>query len=134
MIESLSEGWNNSIPLTGTRPQPDYSVGFKHEAFTEDQLNKLSPFIGDWHFGDLSFMATYLMYFPFLSCEVKCGAAALDTADRQNAYTMTLAARAIVELFRLVKRESELHREFLALHFRLHNARRQGEVDGVSLH
>jgi len=115
LIDSTNEGWNNSIPLTGTRPQPDYSVGFKREAFTKDQLNKLSPFIGDFIVGDQSFfMATYYMYFPFLTCEVKCGAAALDIADRQNAHSMTLAVRAIVELFRLIGREMELHREILA--------------------
>jgi hypothetical protein len=45
-------------------------------------------------------MATYYMYFPFLACEVKCGAAALDVADRQNAHSMTLAARGIVECHR----------------------------------
>jgi hypothetical protein len=114
LIESVNEGWNNAIPLTGTRPQPDYSVGFKREAFTKDQLDKLSPFIGDFIAGDLSFfMATYYMYFPFLTCEVK-GAAQIDTADRQNAHSMTLAVRAIVELFRLVKREQELHQQILA--------------------
>jgi len=114
LVESINEGWNNSIPVIGTRPQPDYSAGFKREAFTEDQLNKLSPFIGDWINGDLSyFMGAYNMYFPFLTCEVKCGAAALDVADRQNAHSMTIAARAVVELFRLVGRESELHRQIL---------------------
>ena len=45
---------------------------------------------------------------------MKCGAAALDIADRQNAHSMTLAVRGVVELFRLVKREKELHREILA--------------------
>jgi hypothetical protein len=115
LIESTNEGWNNSIPLTGTRPQPDYSVGFKREAFTEEQHKKLAPFIGDFIAGDQSFfMATYYMYFPFLTCEVKCGAAALDIADRQNTHSMTLAVRAIVELFRLVKREDEINREILA--------------------
>jgi hypothetical protein len=89
LTESVNEGWNNSIPLTGTRPQPDYSVGFPRAAFTDGQLAKLSPFIGDFVAGDMSFfMATYYMYFPFLSCEVKCGAAALDVADRQNAHSM----------------------------------------------
>ncbi|KAK4641689.1 hypothetical protein QC761_0076660 [Podospora bellae-mahoneyi] len=83
LIESVNEGWDNSIPLTGTRPQPDYSVGFKRDAFTDDQLAKLSPFIGDFIAGDQSFfMATYYMYFPLLTCEVKCGAAGLDIADR----------------------------------------------------
>ncbi|OBR03823.1 hypothetical protein CH63R_12950 [Colletotrichum higginsianum IMI 349063] len=111
----MNEGWNNSIPLTGTRPQPDYSVGFRREAFTDDQLQKLSPFVGNFLAGDQSFfMATYMMYFPFLACEVKCGAAALDTADRQNAHSMTLAVRAVVELFRLVKREHELNRQVMA--------------------
>ncbi|KAL8380600.1 hypothetical protein RB595_005056 [Gaeumannomyces hyphopodioides] len=26
LIESVNEGWNNSMPFTGSRPQPDYSV------------------------------------------------------------------------------------------------------------
>ncbi|TPX10699.1 uncharacterized protein E0L32_008268 [Thyridium curvatum] len=115
LTESVNEGWNNSIPFTSTRPQPDYSVGFRREAFTEEQLTKLSPFIGDFITGDQSlFMATYYMYFPFLTCEVKCGAAALDTADRQNAHSMTLAVRATAELFRAVNREGEVHRQILA--------------------
>ncbi|KAK2606301.1 hypothetical protein QQS21_003349 [Conoideocrella luteorostrata] len=115
LMESVNEGWNNSIPLTGTRPQPDYSVGFKRGAFSGEQLAKLSPFVGDFVTGDQSyFMATYYMYFPFLTCEVKCGAAALDVADRQNAHSMTLAVRAVTELFRAVKREDEVHRQILA--------------------
>ncbi|KAL2410554.1 hypothetical protein ABEF91_000161 [Exophiala dermatitidis] len=85
LIESVNEGWNNSIPVTKTRPQPDYSVGFKRSAFTEDQLQKLQPFVGDL-FDTSFFMGT----------------------------CMTLAVRGVVELFRLVKREQELHREILA--------------------
>merc|ERR1711964_940898 len=113
LIESVNEGWDNSIALTKPRPQPDYAVGFKRTAFTEDQLKRILPFVGG--FSELSlFMGTYYMYFPFLTCEVKCGAAALDVADRQNAHSMTLAVRGVVELFRLVKREKELHREILA--------------------
>jgi len=90
-------------------------VGFRREAFTKEQLDKLAPFIGNFISGDQSyFMATYYMYFPFLTCEVKCGAAALDIADRQNAHSMTLAVRATVELFKYVGRGTELHREILA--------------------
>jgi hypothetical protein len=59
-------------------------------------------------------MATYYMYFSFLTCEVKCGDSGLDIADRQNARSMTLAVRAIVELFKLAKREKEVDREILA--------------------
>ena len=113
LTESVNEGWNNSISVTPTRPQSDYAVGFRREAFTEEQLKKLQPFVGE--LTDHSFfMATYYLYFPFLTCEVKCGAAALDVADRQNAHSMTLAVRAVVELFRLVKHEKELDREILA--------------------
>ncbi|KAK5561981.1 hypothetical protein LTR43_012424, partial [Exophiala xenobiotica] len=113
LIESVNEGWNNSIPLTKPLPQPDYSVGFRREAFTETQLQKLQPFVGDLTDNSF-FMGTWYMYFPFFSSEVKCGAAALDVADRQNAHSMTLAVRGVVELFRLVKREQELHQEILA--------------------
>lgn len=35
-------------------------------------------------------------------------------ADRQNAHSMTLAVRAVAELFRAVKRENEVHRQILA--------------------
>ena len=115
LIESVNEGWNSSIPVTKPRPQPDYSVGFRREAFTDEQLSKLEPFVGDITDTFTSyFMATWYMYFPFLTCEVKCGATALDIADRQNAHSMTLAVRGIVEFFKLVKREKELHREILA--------------------
>ena len=113
--ESVNEGWNSAIPFYGPRPQPDYSVGFGRSAFTNNQLEKLTPFVGEVTDTFTSyFMATWQMYLPFLTCEVKCGAAALDIADRQNAHSMTLALRGTVELFRLVKREKELHREILA--------------------
>jgi hypothetical protein len=42
---------------------------------------------------------------------VKCGASALDIADRQNAHSQTVALRNLIELFRLVGREDELHRQ-----------------------
>ncbi|ODH38658.1 hypothetical protein ACO22_02225 [Paracoccidioides brasiliensis] len=113
LVESVNEGWDNSVSITKPRPQPDYSVGFGREAFTDGQLQRFQPFVGD--LTDTSyFMATYYLYFPFLTCEVKCGAAALDIADRQNAHSATIAVRATVELFKLVKREKEVDREILA--------------------
>lgn len=62
-------------------------------------------------------MATYYMFFPFLACEVKCGATGLRTADFQNAPSMTLAVRRAVHLFREVHREQELHRRIVAFSF-----------------
>lgn len=115
LYESVNEGWNSVEEFEGARPQPDYSVGFGRSAFTQEQLDKLKPFVGEPGSKLITyFMATTRMYFPFLTCEVKCGAAALDIADRQNAQSMTIAVRALIVLFRLVKREKELDREILA--------------------
>jgi hypothetical protein len=63
-------------------------------------------------------MATWQIYFPFLTCEVTCGAAGLDIADRQNAHSMTLAVRGIVDL---VKRENKLHRKIVAFSISHHH-------------
>ena len=116
MVESVNEGWNNCVPVTKPRPQPDYALGFGRSAFSEDQLNKLQPFIGDPSYLSY-FMATYYMYFPFLTCEVKCGTAGLDIADRQNAHSMTVAMKGVVELFKGVGREQELHRRILGFSY-----------------
>ncbi|KAL8767365.1 MAG: hypothetical protein Q9209_006128 [Squamulea sp. 1 TL-2023] len=112
LIETVNEGWNNCITITSTRPQPDFAVGFRRSMFSDKQFAKMEPLLGD--FSHLSiFKATARMYFPFLTSEVKCGVVGLDLADRQNCHSMTIAARAIVELFRLAGRESEVHRELL---------------------
>lgn len=52
------------------------------------------------------------MYFLFLTCEVNCGTTGLEIADRQKAHSMTVAIR-VVELFRRVGPEQELHREIV---------------------
>lgn len=119
LIVGMNERWNESIPLTPTaaRPQPDFCVGFQRSAFTKEQLKKLEPFTGNiFARTKLSsfFLATWQINFPFLTCEVKCGLGALDIADRQNANSMTLSVRGLVELFRFVKREKEIHRKILA--------------------
>lgn len=117
LVESVNEPWSSSIPIITPRPQPDYSVGFLQTAFTSEQLAKLKPFVGDPFDGDQSFfMATKDMYFPFLTCEVKCGlrSSDLDVADCQNAHSMALAARGIVKLFRNVGRENEIHRQIVS--------------------
>ena len=119
LVVGLGERWNESIPLTPTArcPQPDLSVGFTRDAFTPDQLKRLEPFTGNI-FASTKLasllLATWRMYFPFFTCEVKCGLGGLDIADRQNANSMTLSMKGLVELFRFVKRENEVHRKILA--------------------
>ena len=118
LIEGVNQGWSKVIPITDTRPQPDYSVGFQGSAFTDEQLQKLKALSGG--IADFSyFMAMRRMYFPFLTCEVKCGAVALDIADRQNAHSMTCAVKAVIELYMYAKWDEkfdwrkELNREIL---------------------
>lgn len=109
--ETTNAGWINAIPFYGPRPQPDFGLGFKREAFTQEQLQKLQPFIGN-ELEDCSYIAaTYNMYLPFFTSEVKCGASALDVADRQNLHSQTVSLRNLIELFRLVGRLNELDRE-----------------------
>ncbi|KAL6897057.1 hypothetical protein GGI43DRAFT_428835 [Trichoderma evansii] len=110
---SFYRGWNNSVPLTKLRPQPDLTVGFALCEFTQDQLNRLLPFIGEDPANYRSFfMATDKICFPFLTYEMND--VSIDDADLLNAHNMTLAVRSVVELFRLVNRQDELHRQTLA--------------------
>lgn len=111
--EKINASWLKCLPLTKPRPQPDYSVGFKTSAFTEDQLNRLSPFVGGYK-DQCSVMAREDMYFPFLTCEVKCGDQALNIADRQNMHSASVSVKGIVELFRRFQRQKKLHRIILA--------------------
>ena len=113
LIEEVNEIWTGNIAVENPLPKPNYSVEFKRSAFTNEQLKKLDSLI-DSVFENFLFVATYRMYFPFLTYEVKCDAAALDVADRQNTHNMTVAVKALVVLFRSVKREKELNRKILA--------------------
>jgi hypothetical protein len=47
LTESINEGWNSAIPVYDPRLQPDYSVGLGRSAFTDEQLEKLKPFVGE---------------------------------------------------------------------------------------
>jgi len=113
LSESVNEGWNSAITFCGPRPQPDYSVGLGRSSFTDSQFRKLQTLVGDGMDTFTSyFMATWRIYFPFLTAEVNC--VNLHVADRQNTHSATIAVRAVVELYRAVKREKELYREVLA--------------------
>lgn len=131
---SFYRGWNNSVPLTDIRSQPDSTVGFALCEFTQDQLNRLLPFIGEDPLRHRSFfMATDKICFPFLTYEMN--EVSLDEADLLNAHNMTLAVRSVVELFRLVNRQDELHRQIIAfsLSHDCTSVRRYGhyaEIDG----
>ncbi|KAL8663671.1 MAG: hypothetical protein Q9202_003617 [Teloschistes flavicans] len=111
--ETINASWINATRCCGHRPQPDYSIGIHREAFSPEHLRKLRPLIGTRLNQESQYTATYDTCFPLLTTEVKCGASALDIADRQNALSQTVALRGLVTLFRFVNREQELHRKVL---------------------
>lgn len=111
--ETIDASWINAEKCCNRRPQPDYSVGIDREAFSTEHMQKLLPFIGSRLDEESKFAATFNTCFPFLTTEVKCGAAALDIADRQNAVSQTVGLRGLDTLFRLVGRQQELHRKVL---------------------
>jgi len=54
------------------------------------------------------------MYFPYLTMEVKCWNEGLNVADRQNAHSSSVAVKQVVDLYRKVSRQHELHRKILS--------------------
>ena len=58
-------------------------------------------------------MTTDEMYFSFLTAEMKCDNEALNVADQQNAHSAAVAANVVVELYRLMSRQDELHQKIL---------------------
>ncbi|KAL7796629.1 hypothetical protein V8C37DRAFT_372435 [Trichoderma ceciliae] len=111
LCESTNEIWTYSQPVLRAQPQPSYSVGFKAQAFTEEQFTKVTEFFEPRCSTETSpIMGTSYMFFPCFSCEI----GSLEIAQRQNAHNMTIGMRAVVELFRGVNREAEVHRQILA--------------------
>ena len=54
------------------------------------------------------------MYFPFLTCEVKCGDIGLTIADRQNMHNASVSVKDLVELFKRIGWQGKLDRKVLA--------------------
>ncbi|TVY60828.1 hypothetical protein LSUE1_G009732 [Lachnellula suecica] len=120
--ESTNAYWALSVPFinppgtssgsrSGPRPQPDSAKAFDRDAFDKEQLRKLQPYLGDLLTESSFFAATFQMYFPIFTCEIKCGDGELDVADRQNAYSQSVLLLGLYKLFQLAGREQELHRE-----------------------
>ncbi len=91
----------------------NYSVEFRRSAFINEQLKKLDSLI-DNVFENFLFIAIYRMYFSFFTCEMKCDVATLDIVDCQNAHSMIVVVKALVQLYKAVKCEKELHQKILA--------------------
>ncbi|KAL6883975.1 hypothetical protein HDV57DRAFT_493347 [Trichoderma longibrachiatum] len=111
MCESTNEVWSNSQPVIRIQPQPSYAIGFSAEAFTEEQFGKAKDFFDDLYAAEISptMKVTPDMFFPCFAVEI--GPIALG--ERQNAHSMTIGMRGVIELFRGAGREAELDRQIL---------------------
>lgn len=68
------------------------------------------------------FLVTGRMYFPFFAYEAKCGIGDINIIDKENAYSMSIAVRGIVKLFKLTKCKKNLYRKIIAFSI-LHNGK-----------
>jgi hypothetical protein len=110
LLEGACDRWQEAIPFLPTLPMPDRTVGFRQSALNDVQRANLGMFPGM----PSVFSAVADMSFPFLTFEMTCAGQALGLADRANANSMSVALRAVVELFRRAGRLPEIHREILA--------------------
>ncbi|MCJ1355109.1 MAG: hypothetical protein MMC33_005100 [Icmadophila ericetorum] len=112
--EDINAIWTKCICLaSGPRPKPDFAVGLKSSAFTGIELQKLTPYVGGPK--EICFIkVTNDIFFPFLTCEAKCGEVGLTVADRQNAHSASIAVNAVVQLYKAVSREKEINKKILA--------------------
>ena len=110
LIQGNNDMWTRSIPFYGPRPQPDHTVGYRVTSFNHAQLRKL----GIQQSATTYYAARDDIYFPFLTCEIKGSQQSLDIADLQNMHSMAVAVRGVVELYKQVQRQDELHRRILA--------------------
>ena len=105
-------GWDRSIPLVASPPQPDYCVGLDMSAFTSVQWKQMRALIRGVERNPL--MATWKMWFPFFMCEATASHENFVIADRQNMCSGSVAVNALVTLYRAAGREKELHRKLVA--------------------
>ena len=109
----INTAWGKNKSLIILPPQPDYCVGLCLDAFTAEQNQALLSIIGPGEPRN-PLQATFLMFFPFFTCEAKAGGASLGVADRQNTSSGSHSVNALLTLYRAAGRERELDRKLLA--------------------
>ena len=109
LVEGYNDRWLDNIVFYKQLPQPDRTVAFSSAAFTQTERRKLQLIPETASL----FVACHGTLFPFFTAEVKCGKEALDIADRANTNSMTIALRAVVELYRQAGEVMKVHRQTL---------------------
>ena len=111
ITEDISAEWNRCKTLGGPKPKPDLVIGIAQSAFGEEELAKLKNHTAF----ERATLFTDNIYFPFLLCDAKCGDQGINRANRQNMHSSSMAANAIIQLYRALDGDevSDLSRQIL---------------------
>lgn len=73
LTEELDAEWTKCSSFAGPQPKPDFCVGLMSSAFTEEEILELKSYTAP----NRATLVTEHLYFPFLTCQAKCGEQAL---------------------------------------------------------
>ncbi|KAL2783493.1 hypothetical protein BJX66DRAFT_344895 [Aspergillus keveii] len=93
--------------------QPFLDDGREGSSYFKGAERMLLPFLDDGREGSSYFKGAERMLLPFLTAEANCDEQVLQWVERKNMQSMGRALTGVVELFKLAKREKDLHRRIL---------------------
>ena len=111
VTESMNAKWDNIATLCGPMPKPDFVAGISPSAFTADQREKLKMH----HTANCPNLFPESMYYPFLICEVKSSDKPIQEAERQAMHSASIAANAIIQLYKKISQAHELNQRVLTV-------------------
>jgi hypothetical protein len=111
VTESMNAQWDNIATLCGPMPKPDFVAGISPSAFTADQREKLKMH----HTAHCPNLFPESMYYPFLICEVKSSDKPIREAERQAMHSASIAANAIIQLYKKISQAHELNQRILTV-------------------
>ena len=111
ITEAMNAEWIQCDTLCGPRPEPDFVAGISPSAFTSEEKEKLKMN----HTSACPNLFPENMYYPFLICEVKGSDRPIQEAERQAMHSASIAARAVIQLYRKISSAEQLNCKILAI-------------------
>ena len=111
ITEAMNAEWVQCDTLCGPRPKPDFVAGISPSAFTREEKEKLKMN----HTSACPNLFPENMYYPFLICEVKGSDRPIQEAERQAMHSASIAARAVIQLYRKISSAEQLNRKILTI-------------------
>ena len=111
ITEAMNAEWVQCDTLCGPRPKPDFVAGISPSAFTREEKEKLKMN----HTSACPNLFPENMYYPFLIYEVKGSDRPIQEAERQAMHSASIAARAVIQLYRKISSAEQLNRKILTI-------------------